>query len=686
MTVTYHIDDIRTVVLAGHGASGKTSLADALMVATGSATQAGSVDEGTSRSDVDPEERRRHFSIDSHTLYLTHGGKAFHLIDTPGYPDFIGQALGAMAAVENVIISIAAPSGIEANTRRIYEEATRLGLGRFIALTKLDAENVDYAALLEGIRQEFGEHCVPFNLPVGQGTTFQGIDDLFVPQAEVPTELLPIAHDVARQMVVEAIIETDDEAMERYLEGEEPSPEQLRTLAHDAIAAGALVPIVCTCTRKNLGLSELLDLIASCGLDPSELHRHGHRGAEDIEILPTEDGEVVAQVFKTTNDLFMGKLSVLRVHSGTITKESTFINMRTGKTAKPGHLYRLHAGGHTEIEEATAGDIVAIAKFDDLHISDTVSVRNGVADADHTVLEPIHYPTPMVPRAVVPRARKDEPRINASLAKIAEEDPTFAINRDEQTHELVISGMSDLHLDVIEHRLKDRYKLEVDTHVPHVPYRETIRGEAEAKYRHKKQTGGRGQFADVQLKVRPLERGEGFRFLDTTKGGVIPGQYIPAIEKGVREQMARGIIAGFPIVDIEVEVFFGSFHPVDSSEQAFKVAGAHALKIAFETAQPTLLEPIVEAEVVVPASALGDVSGDLASRRGHVTGMDALGSDQQRLTATVPLSEMMRYAADLKGMTGGQGTFSLTFHQYEPVPAHLQQSLIEASKTTEAVS
>ena len=683
MTTTYHITDIRNIALAGHGASGKTSLADALLFTAGATDRRGSVDDGTSLSDVEDEEKRRHITIDSHLLHLEWANRHIHLIDTPGYPDFIGNALSGLAAVENVITTIAAPSGIEVNTRRIFQEAARLRLGRIIALTKMDGDNVDFLNVLEQIRETFGPGCVPFYVPIGQGPSFSGVLDALNPPEDVPGDC-PMHPAEAYQMVVEQIVESDEDLMPRYLEGETLPLSELRQAACRAITNGQIVPIVCLSARKDIGLTELLNLLSDCSLTPADSHRLGSRADDDdIELEPHEDGELIAQVFKTTNDLFMGKLSFLRIHSGRIAYDTLLSNLRTGKTSKPGHLYRLQGKNLEEVKEAIAGDIVAVPKFDDLHISDTVTAA-GNGHEPHLVLKPIKFPTPMVPRAVEPKTREDEPRISVGLTKIADEDPTFTFRRDSQTHELVISGMSELHLDVIQHRLKNRYKLDINTHVPHVPYLETITGEAEAHYRHKKQTGGRGQFADVQLRIRPRARGEGFSFVDSIKGGVIPGQYIPAVEKGAREQLEKGIVSGNPVVDVEVEVFFGSYHAVDSSEQAFKTAAANAFKKAFLEARPVLLEPIVTLEIVVPLNKFGDITADLATRRGQITGMDAMPGGAQSIQASVPLSEVLRYATDLKSMTSGQGSFTMEFRSYEPVPPNVQQNIVDKWAKTRA--
>ncbi len=687
MTTTYHIADIRNVALAGHGASGKTSLADALLFASGATSRKGSVDDGTSLLDVDDEEKRRHFTIDCHLGHLAWDGRQIHLIDTPGYPDFIGNALSALAAVENVVIAVSGPSGIESNTRRLFNEAGRLGLGRFVVVTKMDAENVDYRSDLAAIRESFGNMCVPFNVPIGQGASFEGVIDVIQSHDEDPPAC-PVAPTEAYRMVVEQIVELDEDLMMRYLEGETIAPDELRKTAHDAIAQGKLVPVLCVCTRKDLGIRELLDLVAGCGLSPDDIHRFGTRSADgdgpEEEITPVEDGTLVAQVFKTMNDQFMGKMSYLRILSGRLSPDTTLVNLRSGKTAKAGHVYMVQGKQQEEVAEAIAGDMVAIVKFDDLHVSDTVSNVGGNTTVPQLRVRPIRFPMPMVPRAVEPKARDDEAKISVGLSKIADEDPTFSIRRDAQTHELVISGMSDLHLDVIQQRLKNRYRLEMSTHVPHVPYLETILGESEANHRHKKQTGGRGQFAEVHLRVRPRQRGEGFHFVDAVKGGTIPGPYIPAVEKGVREQMEKGVVSGNQVVDVEVEVFFGKDHPVDSSEQAFKTAAATAFRKAFEAARPALLEPMVTIEITVPAEKFGDISGDFSTRRGHITGMDTLPGGQQVIRAEVPLAEVLTYASQLKSMTGGQGSFTMDFKSYDPVPPNVQQQIVEKYKKSRA--
>lgn len=678
MATTYHIHDIRNIALAGHGASGKTTLVDALLHVSGTVDRRGSVDQGSSLSDVEDEEKRRKSTIDCHLLHLDWKGKRFHILDTPGYPDFLGAALSGLAAAENAIIAVSANAGVEVNTRRVFLESAKQHLGQIIAITKMDADNVDFRQVLDRVRESFGKICVPFFVPVGEGPTFSGIIDVLNPPDEIPPGC-PLDPAEAAQMVVEGIVECDEALMNRYLEGDTISSDELREAAHHEISEGTLIPVICLSAKKDIGLKELMDLVVLCGLHPLDLHRKGLRGEEEVELQPKEDGEVIAQVFKVTNDLFMGKISFLRIFSGHVASDTVFLNTRTGKTAKPGHIYRLQGKTQEEVTEAISGDIIAVTKFDDLHISDTLTAaaQGAKAGNGYFQLKPIEFPIPMVPRAVHPKTKDDEPKISVALAKIADEDPTFTFRRDTQTHELVVSGLSELHLDVIQHRMKNRYKLEVSTHIPHVPYLETIVGDSEAHHRHKKQSGGRGQFADVQIKLRPRDRGLGFNFIDAIKGGVIPGQFIPAVEKGIREQLEKGVISGNPVVDVEVELFFGSYHDVDSSEQAFKTAAANAFRKAFNAATPVLLEPIVEMTVVVPGDKYGDISGDLSTRRGHITGGEALAGGFQSIIATVPQSEILRYATDLKSMTSGQGSYTLEFKGYGVVPSNLQQVIMD---------
>jgi elongation factor G len=411
MTTPYHVPDIRNIAFAGHGASGKTSLADALLFIAGAIPRKGSPDDGTSAFDTDDEEKKRHITIDSHIGHLTWDGKQVHLIDTPGYPDFIGSALGAMAAVENVLVAVSGPAGIEVNTRRLFNEAKKLQLGRFVVVTKMDADNVDFRADLEAIRATFGNECVPFNVPIGQGPTFEGVIDVIKAHDDDPAAC-PVPPSEAYRMVVEQIVESDEGLMNRYLEGEAIGPEELQKAAHDAIARGDVVPVLCVCTKKEAGLRELLDLIAKCGLSPDDLHHHGTRGegdeAEDVDIAPAEDGTLVAQVFKTSNDQFMGKLSFLRILSGRMTPDTVLVNLRTGKSAKAGHLYVLQGKLQEEVSEAIAGDMVVVPKFDDMHVSDTISNVGG----NTCPVNPIKFPVPMVPRAVEAKAREDETKIS----------------------------------------------------------------------------------------------------------------------------------------------------------------------------------------------------------------------------------------------------------------------------------
>jgi elongation factor G len=618
-TLAYHIGDIRNIALAGHGASAKTSLVDALLFAAGATDRRGSVDDGTSLSDVDDEERRRHITIDCHLLHLEWKGKQVHLIDSPGYPDFIGNALSALAAVENVLVTVSAPTGIEVNTRRMFQEAGRLGLGRFLALTKMDADNVDYRADLEGLRASFGPQCVPFNVPDAVGPGFSRVLDVLSPPADVPAGA-PLPPAEATTMVVEQIVETDEGLMARYLEGEVIPPAELRRAACKAVAAGSTGRSSASRPARDVGLRDFAGLLAECALCPVDVPPQGlaqgqRRGSRSRRPGRRADRPGLQDGHRHRSWASSATCTSSRA---TFSSDTTLVNLRTGQDRDgPATLYPAPGqgagGGPARRSPATSWRCPSSTTCTS---SDTCSHVGGHRHAPHVVLQPIKFPTPMVPRAVEPKTREDEPKISVGLAKIADEDPTFTYRRDPQTHELVISGMSELHLDVIQNRLKSRYKLDVNTHIPHVPYLETITGSAEADHRHKKQTGGRGQFGEVHLRVRPRERGQGFSFVDAVKGGVIPNQYIPAVEKGVREQLEKGIISGNPVVDVEVEVYFGKDHPVDSSEQAFKTAAATAFRKAFEKARPVLLEPIVTLEITVPSAKFGDISADLSTRRG----------------------------------------------------------------------
>ena len=699
-------EDIRNLSLAGHGASGKTSVADALLFQAKAVDRRGSVDDGTSVSDYDEEEHKRKTSIDASVLHFEHKGKQVHLLDTPGYADFVGAALGALSAVETVAIVVSAVNGVEVNTRRMFAEAGRRGLGRLLILNKLDGDIIHFPDLLKVVQDTFGKACVLFNAPMQPGHDFSGVVNIVHMPDRAPG--CPINVKEAHARLVDAVVESDEALMEKYLIDGAISQQELMAAIPKAIAVGTVVPIFCTSAKKNVGISELMDGICEylpsplLGRKPKATKGAGDKAVE-IELNPDPSGEFVGQVFKVVNDKFVGNLSFLRVWSGTLTPEQPLVNARTEKSARASALLQVQGKSQKPIAEAVPGDIVAFAKVEDLHIGDTVGTH-----AHPPKLAPLAFPTPMFGLAVEPKARGDEQKISTSLAKIANEDPTFHVSRDLQTKELVITGMTQLHLDVITHRLKRRFDLDIITHDPKIPYRETITSQADANYRHKKQSGGRGQFGEVHLRVYPLSRditsqeqlleefathdrfekmrsahydpAHNFAFIDTIVGGSIPNQFIPAVEKGCKELLDRGALAGYRIQDIAVEVYFGKDHAVDSSEAAFKTAGRIAFKNAVLAAHPALLEPIVHLEVTLPTRFTGDVLRDLNGKRARVENQDSLAGDQTVITAHAPLAEVTRYAAQLGSITQGQGSYHMEFSHYDAVPANVQQQIVSKAK------
>ena len=703
----YQVSDIRVIALVGHGASGKTSLADALLHTAKAVDRLGSVDEGTSVSDFDDEEHKRHFSIDTSVLQAEYEGKHLYILDAPGYPDFVGAALEALYAAETAVVVVSAVNGVEVNTRRMFNEAGRLGLTRFLVLNKLDTENVNFPHLVEVIQSTFGKQCVLFNLPDAVGHGISRVISVLDPPGDVPATC-PMDLEAARSQLIDAVVESDEAAMEKYLTEGTISPEELDALVPKAIAAGTVVPIFCTVAKKEIGVPELLHALCVYGATPERAKERlsDKLAGEGATLEPTENGPFVGQVFKTVNDKFVGHLSFIRVLSGRMTPDQPLVNLRTGKSARLSQLLSVQGKQHTPVPEAVPGDIVAVAKVDGLHIGDTVSNTTAAPK-----LPQPKFPLPMFGLAVEPKNRGDEQKISTSLQKMADEDPTFRISHDPQTKELVISGVSQLHLDVVQNRLKRRFDLEVVTKEPKIPYRETITTTAAADHRHKKQTGGRGQFGEVHLRVYPLSREistqqeleeqfanksrfekmravhyhpeYNFAFIDHIVGGTIPNQFIPAVEKGCMEVMERGALAGYRMQDIAVEVYFGKDHPVDSSEAAFKTAGRMAFKKAVLAAQPVLLEPMVKVEVTVPSRYTGAILSDLNTKRAQVQNQDSLPGDLAVIYAVAPLAEMARYAAQLGSITQGQGTYSMEFSHYELVPPNVQQQIVAKAKVEE---
>ena len=691
--------NIRNVAFVGHGATGKTTLADLLLFKTGVASRAGSVDDGSSLLDTDDEEKDRNSSISSTVIQFEHGGKTVQLIDTPGFPDFSGQMVGALAAVETAVVVISAGAGIEVNTRRAFNAAGDAGVGRMILVNKCDMDNVQFSELIAEIQDVFGHRCVPLNVPVGTGSGFSGVIGTLEVPDDVPDgmELDPAE---VNQALMDAIVEADEELMERFLEGETLSQDELSSGIKTAIAAGTLIPILCSSSKTDVGVDELLEALGGCCLAPGDVSRTVSVDGEDVEVETGSD-RLVAQVFKTRIDPFVSKMSFIRVFSGTLKKDSSVQVSRIGKPVKIGQLLSVNGAEQDNVDQAVAGRIVALVKMEDLKVSDTLASASGVE------LAAIQFPQPMVGLAVEPKSQADQTKISGALQKIEDEDSTFQVHRQSQTKEMVMMGMSELHLQVIENRMSSRDKVEVVTRAPKIPYRETVSGSSEGSYRHKKQTGGAGQFAEVHFKVQSLTQDFGepeeffikanfenlrsfnydddlnYCFIDRVTGGSVPNNFIPAVEKGIRERMEQGVIAGYQVQDCTCELFFGKDHPVDSNETAFKTAANRCFREVFQQANPVLLEPIVKLEITVPDSHLGDVTSDLNTRRGRMEGMDNAGGGFQVLKANVPLSEVTTYSRSLSSMTGGQGSYTYEFSHYEPVPPQEQSKIVAASKRSD---
>jgi len=679
---SYTTADIRNVALVGHGGCGKTSLAEALLYQSGAIHHLGQVEDGSTTADFTDEEKHHGHSLFNAILHADYQGKHINLIDTPGYPDFVGQALCALPAVETVAVVISAATGIESVTRRMMERAKKRNLCRMIIINKIDHENIDLNKLVTEIKEVFGNECLPINLPAQGG---QAVVDCFY-NATGDSDLGSTGQ--AHTAIVDQVVEVDEQLMEVYLEQGQVNPEQLHEPFEKAMRQGHLVPIFFTCARKHddhqvsVGVKELLDTLVKLAPSPLEGNPRPFIKADDpdneFHAQPDPGLDPLAHVFQVTIDPYVGKLSVFRMHQGTITTASQLYiyDPKTGTSKKPfkvGHLFKPMGKMHVEVDSVIPGDIAAVAKIDQIH-------RDGMLqqsrDGQQIFLRPLAFPEPMSGLAISAKRRGDEQKINDALLIMTEEDSTFTVTRDSTTHETVIHGMGELHLRVVLEKLQNRYHVEVDTKPPKIAYRETITAKAKGHHRHKKQTGGAGQFGEVYLRVEPLERGLGFEFANDTFGGSIPHQFVPAVEKGVRRVIEAGAIAGYPLQDIKVSVYDGKHHPVDSKEVAFVAAGKRAFLDAIHNAKPVLLEPCVNIEVTVPNQYMGDITSDLSGKRGRIQGTDMLGSDRAVIQAMVPLSEVSNYQNQLKSVTGGQGAFTMEFSHYEPVPSQIQQQIV----------
>jgi elongation factor G len=667
---------IRNVALVGASATGKTTLTEALLLRAGALKTAGCVERGSTVSDHDPLEKRVQHSLTTAVLNCLHDGVRIQLLDTPGALEFIGQSLPALEAVETAAIVISATSGVDSTAQRMMAHAAERKLDRMIIVNRIDVPGADCAAVLAQIREVFGRECLPLNLPAGRGTRV--VDCFFNREGETDFSSPAAAHEA----LVEQVVEVDAEFVDRYLNQGGVAATELHAPLEQALREGHLMPVCFVSAKSGAGVPELLDIITKLLPNPTEgnppdfLDGTGEH-AKLVHASPDAGKHVLAHVFKITVDPYVGKMGVLRVHQGTITRDSQLFVGDGRKSFKVGHLFRLQGGEHVEISRALPGDICAIAKVDALHFD---AVLHDAAEDSHIHLKPLAFPVPVHGIAIEPRRHGDEQRLWDLVQRSVDEDPCLRIDQVAATHETVVNGLGELHLRMLLERLRDVHKFEVETRPPRTAYRETVTAKAEGHHRHKKQTGGAGQFGEVFLRVEPLPRGAGFEFVDVVKGGAIPGQFMQAVEKGVREALAAGVIAGYAVEDIRVTVHDGKSHSVDSKDIAFATAARKATWVAIMEARPIVLEPIVDVEILAPASAMGDITGDLASRRGQVNGTEAQLGGAMIVRGQAPAAELIAYATRLNAMTSGEGHYTVRFSHYEAAPTSVQNALRKEHK------
>jgi elongation factor G len=667
---------IRNVAVVGHRGTGKTSLVEALLFQAGATNRLGTVESGSTVSDWDDDEQRRQMSLSASICNVEWQGRKINLIDTPGDAGFQGDAIAALRVVEGALFTVSAVMGVEVQTSRHWQRAEAAGLSRVIVVNMLDRERADFYRVLEAVRAQLSDKCVAVHIPIGVEHDLKGIVDLLHMQAyldpngqresgpvDIPAEVQDEVQQY-RERLLDAVVETDEGLMERYLEGQELSPEEVAKALKDAVTRGEVFPVACGVASKNLGTTAVLDLLVEGVPSPAR------KGAP----ISVDGAETAAFVFKTIADPFAGRINVFRVLNGTLKGDSTIVNARSHAKERVGQLMQLEGKEHVQVAEFGEGDIGAVAKLKETQTGDVLM------DAEHQVdLPEIGFPEPVMSFAVTPKAKGDEEKMAAGLRRLSEEDPTILMRRDQQTGEQLLMGLSQIHVEVAVDRLKSRFNVEVELHQPRVPYLETIRKESRAQGRYKKQTGGRGQFGDCVIQLEPLDGHQGYEFVDKIVGGVIPQSFRPVVDKGIQEAMLHGELAGAPVQGLRVLLVDGSYHTVDSSEMAFKIAGSMAFKSAYEKADPVLLEPIMELEVTAPDEAVGAVNGDLNSRRGRLQGMEPQGG-MTNIKAEVPMAEILTYAQALTSMTGGRGDYHMHFLRYDEVPTHIAQKIIEETK------
>jgi elongation factor G len=683
----YSADRIRTVAVVGHGGTGKTTLVEAMLFQAGAIDRMGRVEDGTTTTDFDPEEIRRKHTIYAAIAPLEWADSKLNLLDAPGYPDFIGEVVGALRVADAALVVVDASAGVQVQTEVCWALAERQGLPRLVVVNRLDRENASFARALEALRARFGTRVVPVQLPVGAETGVRGVVDLATMTAhvvvdgqerveEVPAELREAAA-AARETLVEAAAESEDALVERYLEAGTLTDEELARGLLAGVATGRIVPVLAAAGARRVGVAQLLTAMVRL-LPPAAAARvtgRHPRSDEEVVLEGSEQAPLAALVFKTMADPYVGRLSYFRVYSGVLASDSQVLNATRDRVERVGQLYLVRGKHQEATAQVPAGDLGAVAKLAETMTGDTLCAR------DHPVrLAPIDFPAPAIAMAIEPKSKADEDKMGAALHRLAEEDPTFHVRRDAELKQTVISGMGESHLEIMADRLRRKFGVDVTLRPPRVPYRETVRGKAQAQGRYVKQTGGRGQYGVCVIEIEPLPRGAGFEFVDKIFGGAIPNQFIPSVEKGVRKALEDGILAGYPVVDVRVTLVDGKYHEVDSSDIAFQLAGALAVKEAATQAGLILLEPILDLAVRVPEELMGDIIGDLNAKRARIQGMEPQGDGTTVVKAQVPQAEVLRYASDLRSITGGRGSFTATFSHYEPVPAHIAERVAAEAK------
>ncbi len=673
---THDTDHLRNVVLLSHSGAGKTILSEAALFATNATTRLGRVEDETTTSDYEPEEHKRQNSVQTSVLPVVHKDFKINLIDSPGYADYRGEVASALRAADAALVLVSAPAGVEVGTIQMWQMAE--DLPKLIVVSKLDRENSDFDRVMEALEEAFGRECVPVQLPIGTEADFSGVVNLLDPNADVPDDLADEAEE-ARERIIEAAAESDEELADKYLEGEELTQEEIFAGIKAGMSEGTFIPVLATSALNGIGVDQLLDAIV--GLLPSPADRPSHtaqKGDEDIELTADSAGPLAAQVFKTSADPFVGKLSYFKVFSGTLKSDSQVWNASRKEGERTGTVYTIRGKDQEAVEELAAGDIGALAKLNSVLTGDTLSER-----ANPITLPALEFPPPVYSMAAFPKSKADVDKLTNAIARMAEEDPSLSVSREPNTAELLLGGLGDVHVDVAVEKMKRKFGVEILLMTPKVPYKETISRQSNSHYRHKKQSGGHGQFAEVYLEVQPLPRGSGFEFDQRVVGGAVPREYIPSVQKGCVRALDSGVIGGFPVVDVKATLYDGSFHPVDSSGVSFEIAGSNAFSDGINGASPQLLEPIMYAQILVPDGDTGDVMGDLNSKRARILGMNPEGNGFTTIEVEAPQAEMMRYATDLRSQTQGRGTFTMRFDRYQEVPTHLVERAVEQQKELE---